>query len=173
MASQNMQDATLGLLEPGMEAAIALMMRAAIQRTYIVTGGFCTQNIKDPLTVTLTVEDWGFALGLFWVIFQLTLNMLAFAAYIPWLMNPYPILPAIQAAQDHIIFSLLSSKNAVTSSRMKGMSSNIDGALMWPKLDIVLRVGESVLTAEDPERGVVLLDKPKMVTDMSYDKTYV
>ena len=168
-----MQDASLGKLEPGMETAIALMMRAAIQRSYVVRGGFCTQNIEDPTTVTLTIGGYGFVLGLLWVIFQLCVNVLAFVAYIPWLMNPYPILPAIQAAQDPIIFSLLSSKNAVTSSKMRGMSSNIDGALMWPKMDIILRVGESVLTAEDPERGVVLLDKPKMVTDMSYDKTYV
>ena len=173
MASENMQDVTLGLLEPGMEAAMALMARAAMQRSYKVTGGFCKENVDDPTTLTLNIGGYGFILGLFWVVCQLTLNVLAFLAYIPWIQNPYPILPAVQAAHDPIIFSLLSSKNAMTSSKMKGMSSNIEGALMWPKLDMVLRIGESVLTYEDPERGVVLMDKPKMVTDMSFDKIYV
>lgn len=52
------------------------------------------------------------------------------------------------------------------------MSSNIDQALMWPRLDLVLRIGESVLTSEDPERGILVLEKPKMVTALSFEKTY-
>lgn len=173
MTSTNMQDVTMGLLEPGMEAAIALLMQASIQRSYTVTGGFCTQNIEDPLTVTMTIKDYAFLPGLIWIIFQLIVNMVAFAGYVPWLINHHPILPAIQICQDQIILSLLSAKNAVITTRMKGLTSNFDSNIAWPKMDIVLRIGESILTAEDPERGVILMDKPKMVTDMSYDKVYV
>ena len=159
MLSENMHDASIGLLEPGMETTVALMLRAAIQRSYTVSGGFCTQNIVDPETVTIVIDSYGLSMAVFWITFQLILNMVALISYIPWLLSRNPILPAVQAAQDPMIFSLLSSKNAITTSRMNSMPPNIDENLMWPKLDIVLRIGESILTAEDPERGVVLMDK--------------
>ena len=36
---------------------------------------------------------------------------------------------------------------------MKGMSPNIEEALTWPKMDLVLRVGESNLTYDDPGKN--------------------
>ena len=167
-----MREPTPSLLEPGMESAIALMIRAAIQRTYSVSGGYCTQVIGDVTTVTVLLNGYGLATGLIWVIFQLIINLAVFIAYIPWWVGHHPILPAIQIARDPVLFCALSSKSSLTNTRIKRMHSSIEEFLVWPKLDVVARVGESVATREDPERGVIVLERPKMVSDLSFDKIY-
>ena len=82
-------------------------------------------------------------------------------------------MPAVEVARDNIIFSLYAAKNMVTNNRMKSMNSNMEAGLMWPRLDLVLRIGESVQTKEDPDRGAIVMDKPKLVTFLSYSKCYV
>jgi len=173
LATENMQDIALGILEPGMESAISLVNRGAIQRSYTVSGALCTQNIIDPSTVTLKIGDYGYYIGLLWIIGQFIVNGIAILAFFPWLFLSYPIFPAVEACNSPIIFSLLSAKNAITHYRMQSMSGNMEDALMWPRLDLVLRIGESIETAEDPDRGVILMDRPKAVTEMTFQKAYV
>jgi hypothetical protein len=108
-----------------------------------------------------------------WIISQLIINAIIFAAYVPWWLHKYPMMPAVEVSRDNIIFSLYAAKNGITYNRMKSMSSNMEAGLMWPRLDIILRVGESVQTKDDPERGVIVLDKPKLVTVLNYDKKYI
>ena len=168
-----MQDAGLGLLEPGIEATMALVLRGSIQRSYTSTGNTCTQQVYDPLEVTVRMKGYGYTLALLWVIIQFTFNLMALACYIPWWLEPGPILPAVELTQKSIIFSLFAAKNAPTMSRIKSMSSNLELALIWPRLDMVLRVGESIHSKEDPTNGVIVMDKPKMVVHLSYDKVYV
>ena len=173
LATQNMQDITIGLLDSGMEAAMVYVSRAAIQRSYTVTGSTCIENVMDKESISLHIGDYAFVAGILWIVGQFVVNILFFVFTVPWIIQPSPIFPAVEAAGQNIMFSLLSAKNAITASRIRGMGSNMDKALMWPRLDLVLRIGESVLTAEDPERGVILMDRPKMVTDMTYEKAYV
>lgn len=175
MMSPNSRNVTssLSVFEPGMEYIAALILRSSIQRSYVVTGGFCQENVVNENTVTLFISSWSFGVGVFWILLQM-INIFGFAClYAPWLRSETPIYPGIQIAQDSIMFSLLACKNVVTYSKIKSFRSGVDSTIVWPKMDIVLRVGESVLSQEDPERGVIVLDKPKMVTDLSYEKTYV
>ena len=119
MTTQNMQDISFGLLDRGVEFSMAVMARESIQRSYTIAGSYCTQNIENPSSVTLTISPMGFYLGLVWILYQFIINILALLACSPWLVSRHPMLPAIEAAQDPIVFSLLSSKNAAPSSRMK------------------------------------------------------
>mgnify|MGYP001032240324 CR=1 FL=1 len=171
--STNTRDAGLGLIEPGMEAAMALVVRGSIQRSYSTVGSSCVQRIYDEMEVTLRMASYGYTCGLIWVIVQFLLNGLIFLFYVPWWLQKYPILPAIEAAQQSIIFSLLAAKNVPTMSKIKTMSSNLEVGLTWPRLDMILRIGESVQSIDDPERGVIVMDKPKIVVPLSYDKIYV
>ena len=173
MTSQNMQSVNSGLLTSGMASSVSLLLRAAMQRSYTVSGGFCQETVSDIATVTLALSNYGFICGIVWVVIQILLNLLVFIAYIPWIISHDPLLPAILICQDHVIFSLLATKNESTRAKIKGISSNIEADMVWPRMDVILRVGESVMSAEDPERGMIVLDKPRMVTSMSYVKTYI
>jgi hypothetical protein len=173
MTSENMQSVNNGLLLPGISSAMGLIIRASVQRSYTVLGGFCQQTVSDTTTVTLTIADYGFYVGLIWVIIQLFINILVFVAYIPWIFSHDPLLPGILICQEHVIFSLISCKNDITRTRVKAIPSNLEAALIWPRLDFILRIGESVLSVEDPERGLIALDKPRLVGPLNYSKVYV
>ena len=99
--------------------------------------------------------------------------LISFLLYIPWWMSDSPILPAIEATNDPIIFAVHTTKNDIILQRIKALSSNVETAMVWSRLDVVLRMGESTLTADDPDRGVLVLDRPRMVTDLSFSKLYV
>ena len=170
--SRNISSDLQNIIDPGMEYATALILRSSIQRSYIVTGGFCQENIVNDSTVTIFISSWAFAVGIFWVVVQL-LILISFALmYIPWVLTEVPIFPGIQIAQDPLVFAFIACKNVIPNGKLKSFQFHNTKAV-WAKMDIVLRIGESVLSAEDPERGVIVLDKPKMVTEMSYEKTYV
>jgi len=171
--STNTRDAGLGLVEPGIEAAMALVVRGSIQRSYSTVGSTCVQRIFNEMEVTLRMANYGYTCALIWVIVQFLLNGLIFLFYVPWWLQKHPILPAIEAAQQSIIFSLLAAKNVPTMNKIKTMSSNLEVGLTWPRLDMILRIGESVQSIDDPERGVIVMDKPKIVVPLSYDKIYV
>ena len=83
------------------------------------------------------------------------------------------MMPAVEVARDNILFSLYAAKNGITYNRMRSMSANMEAGLMWPRLDLVLRIGESFQTRDDPERGLIVMDRPKAVTALSYDKKYL
>lgn len=173
MTSENMQAVSSGHLASGVSSSVGLLIRAAVQRSYTVTGGFCQQTVSDTTTVTLKIADYGFYFGIIWVCIQLLINFLVFAAYIPWMISYDPLLPGILICQEHVIFSLVASKSEVAKGRMKSIPSNLEPALIWPRLDAILRIGESVVSVEDPERGLIALDKPRLVGPLNYVKTYI
>ena len=173
MTSENMQSVSSGHLSSGLSSSVGLLIRAAIQRSYTVTGGTCQQTVSDTTTVTLKLADYGFYFGIIWVCIQLFINFLVFAAYIPWMMSHDPLLPGILICQEHVIFSLVASKSEVAKARIKSIPSNLEPALIWPRLDAILRIGESVISVEDPERGLIALDKPRLVGPLNYVKTYI
>lgn len=53
------------------------------------------------------------------------------------------------------------------------LNGNSDDNEIWPKLDIVMRVGETISSRDDPEQGQITLDKPKVVTEFCWVKRYV
>ena len=105
--TENMQAVSSGLLETGMETLTALILRASIQRSYTVSGSTCVQTISDPASVTIKLSNFGFSLGLIWVIIQFLVVILGFMMYIPWMISEFPMLPAIQIANDNLLFSFL------------------------------------------------------------------
>jgi hypothetical protein len=66
------------------------------------------------------------------------------------------ILPSctyLDMSADNILFSLMCSLKNVTYNRISKLSTNLEPALMYSKLDIVLRVGESATSDEDLIKG--------------------
>ena len=104
--SDNTQAISFGLLEPGMEAMLSIVMRSAMQRSYTATGTRCNQNVIDYTSTTFKITPLGYSFGLAWSILQLIINTLGACMFIPWFTSHDPIQPAIEIANDHVLFTL-------------------------------------------------------------------
>ncbi|KAJ3330868.1 hypothetical protein HDU91_003480, partial [Kappamyces sp. JEL0680] len=170
--STNTQDVSPSLLNVGMEHTQAFLLRAAIQRTYGVTGTTCPQNVIDPASTALFITPLGYQFALAWVIPQLLINAIALIAFIPWLTSKTCIMPAYRLCKNSAIFTSMAAKSRVLSARMKNLSSNLEDAYMWPRMDVTLRLGESIDTVEDVDEGLIVFDQPKLVGPMVLGKNY-
>ena len=48
----------------------------------------------------------------------------------------------------------------------------MDESEVWPAMDRVVRVGETLNSFEDPDRGKISMDKPKLIVSFSWEKKY-
>lgn len=156
-----------------MEGTAALLIRAAMQRSYTVVGTNCPENVEDLEHVTLTISSAAYSLGVAWVSCQFFINALLLLCCLPYLFVHDPILPAINAAKDDVVFTLYAAKSQTAGRKMKSYKSNFKETDGWKKMELVLRIGENILTADDPERGTVVMDKPEYVTNFADGKLYL
>jgi len=170
--TSNTHDVSPSLLEYGMEHSLSYVLRAGIQRTYGTSGAMCAQDVIDPSSTTLNMTALGYSFALAWVIPQLILNFLALVAFMPWMISSYPILPAYEMSKSPIAFTMMATRSRIVSTKMKSLSGNIEDAYMWPRMDVILRLGESVDTVEDMDLGLIVLDKPKNVAFLTMGKEY-
>lgn len=135
---------------------------------------FAPQNTIDYTKTTYRIKPFGYSFGLAWGILQFIVNFIALLLFVPWFYISYwePILPAIEVASEPFKFTLGCSHNTVIFSRLNTMATNLDNNLIWSKLDIVLRLGESTETQEDPEKGVIVIDHPSKVAKLQKGKLY-
>jgi hypothetical protein len=170
-ATPNMIQVSPSLLEAGFETTIAMILRPSIQRSYSVRGSLCTQNIINPNASVFFISSFGLTFGLIFTIIEILINLLCIVMAVPWFMKKNPIGPAIKLASDKNYFTLMMASKLGTQL-ISGVMMTANVSTIWPKMDVFMRVGESIRTKDDPEFGQITIDKPKMVTDFVVSKTY-
>jgi hypothetical protein len=169
--SSNMQSVSPSSLEKGIETTFAILSKLAIQRTYRTGGDLCSQNrIALNITKLHTTID-GLMYGIIFACIQFIANIAALAGFIPWFLSKTPVFPAYRLFTDNFYFALMMSKPHL-SGLMGPISLNDNRDAIWNSIDTTLRMGEAILTVEDPETGELTLDRPKMVAAISVNKIY-
>jgi hypothetical protein len=170
-ATPNMIKVSPSLLEAGMETTMAMIMRPAIQRTYSTQGEMCTQNVIDDTKSVFFISGFGFTFGLIFCITEIVINLICIGMAVPWFLKKNPIGPAIRLASDKNYFMIMLASR-LGAQTINGTSLTGTITTIWPKMDIFLRVGESIGTKDDVEFGMITIDRPKMVTDFVSSKSY-
>ena len=150
---------------------MAMLIKVGITRTYSVTGAQCTQNLEDNAKTTLNVSQNGFTIGMIFVCSELFLAIVSILGCIPWFVYKDPIIPAIRLVSDRTYFNIMLCKNS-TGNLLRMIGSTADRTDIWPKLDMEVRVGENIQTVSDQDTGEIIVDKPKLVTQLSWTKCY-
>jgi hypothetical protein len=148
-----------------------MLVKVGITRTYSVQGEQCSQNLEDLSQTTLHMTDTGFQIGLIFILFEIFLTIVSILGCVPWFICKDPIIPAIRLVADITYFNIMLCKNS-TGNLLRMIGSTADRTDIWPKLDMVVRVGENIQSVSDPDHGEIILDKPKLVTQLSWNKCY-
>jgi hypothetical protein len=159
------------MLEAGLETTFALMNKAVIQRSFGAEGYLCPQTIVIPDERVARVGGLGLRFLLIFSGAQMVVHICCFYVLYKWLLQQKPILPAIRFVSEKELFTVMIATGAF-SQLLNDLSATYEPGHFWPKFDATLRVGESITTLEDPERGVIVIDRPKMVGDLSFAKYY-
>ena len=150
---------------------MAMMIKVGITRTYSVSGTSCTQNLEDAFKTTLNISNMGLTLGMIFAVCELFLTVASIVGCIPWFLYKDPVIPAIRLVSDRTYFNIMLCKNS-TGNLLRIIGSTADRTDIWPKLDMEVRVGENIQTVSDQDTGEIIVDKPKLVTSLSWTKCY-
>lgn len=167
----NLQTMSVAAVRAGFETFVAMLVKVGITRTYSVQGEQCSQNLEDLSQTTLHMTENGFQIGLIFILFEIFLSIGSILACVPWFICKDPIIPAIRLVADITYFNIMLCKNS-TGNLLRMIGSTADRTDIWPKLDMVVRVGENIQSVSDPDHGEIILDKPKLVTQLSWTKCY-
>jgi hypothetical protein len=163
--SHNYQEINPSLLDPGLEAGFAVIARAAIQRSFLTRGSLCTQTVVNPDRIVLRIGRVGYIFGIMYVIVELLYLAATFFMFYVWYRSPYPILPAIRFVHEKGYSTVL-----LQNPPMQALLNQIDPSsatqFYWSRLDVAVRVGESVMTGE------ITIDRPRNIVSLSWDKEY-
>nr|KAJ3421773.1 hypothetical protein HK105_002330 [Polyrhizophydium stewartii] len=158
------------LIEAGIEAMFAVLLRAGVQRTYISEGDTCVHNMEILGVSSLDLVAYGANIAIFILSFQLFVTGISSLCFAPWLLSPNPIGPAVRLTRDPVYFTLmLNSSNIITGTEML---CNAPPHTIWQAYDTIVRVGEPFGTRDDPMFGHITLDRPKLVTHLTNGKRY-
>ncbi|KAI8909126.1 hypothetical protein EDD86DRAFT_190954 [Gorgonomyces haynaldii] len=169
-ATTNMQTVSRTYLSSGIETTFAILMRAAIQRSYSFTATLCPQNVKSLLAVIIRMSSGGYFVGCVFAYAELVICGLSIIATLPWLLSRVPLSPAVKLAKDSVYFRFMIS-GAIDNGHIR-LSQMMETKDYWPRLDVVMRMGESIKTRDDPDTGLLALDKPRMIVGLSDTKMY-
>jgi hypothetical protein len=158
------------MIDAGLETVFAFLFRGGVQRTYSAKGLTCTRNVVKPGECKLSFGGDGLLIAEISLVFQLFISILSFVAFIPWLMHEPPIGPAARLIRDKSYFLTMLSR----SSLLKEAETlcNAPTYAIWHSIDVVVRVGESAQTKDDPDFGAIVLDTPKRVVQFTSGKEY-
>lgn len=168
----NMQAISGAFLEAGLETMWAMIGKVALQRGYTVKGNTCTKNIVEDSIKVFKIESVvSYDLFLAFIIVQFLIQLVGIVFYSFWFNSKVPIASAVRLLDDPVYLTqMMVASN--TASRLLPTNSTVDTREMWQPLDKKLRLGESKKSQEDPEYGMLVLDKPQLVTDCSWGKLY-
>jgi hypothetical protein len=169
--SPNMQVISPSLLEKGLETTFAMLSKAVIQRTYRTMGELCSKSVVATQYADLVFSTFGFVFSIIFIAFQLIANVASLLCFVPWFLSATPIFPAFRLLTDNFYMTVMTAKPALSHFTAE-LDFNANREVIVNALDSTLRMGESIFTCEDPERGELVLDKPKMVSHISNDKIY-
>ncbi|KAJ3330628.1 hypothetical protein HDU91_003524, partial [Kappamyces sp. JEL0680] len=171
-ATPNLMVLAPSALSGGIETALAMVAKIGIGRTYSTQGQNCINSVQNQASSTVGLNDQGFLLGVSFLIVEFFILLFSLLCMLPWMWSTIPIYPAIRLIEDRTYFSIMVSKNSTAAAIVKdagGLSENSD---IWPRLDTSFKVGESRSTADDDEKGLIVLDKPRMVAPLKWGKQY-
>ncbi|KAL2916459.1 hypothetical protein HK105_203892 [Polyrhizophydium stewartii] len=158
------------LIEAGIETMFAVLLRAGVQRTYISEGDTCVHNMEILGVSSLDLADYGANVAIFILSFQLFATAVTILCYIPWLLSPNPIGPAVRLTRDHVYFTTMLNSSSISGGTE--MLCNAPPHAIWQAYDTIVRVGEPIGTRNDPIFGHVTLDRPKLLTHLTNGKRY-
>jgi hypothetical protein len=163
--SQNYQEINPAILDSGLEAGMGLLTRAAVQRSFHTRGSLCTQTVVNPDRIVLRIGRVGYIFGIMYVIVELLYLGATFFMFYVWYRSPIPLLPAIRFVHEKGYSTVL-----LQNPPMQALLNQIDPSsatlFYWSKLDVPVRVGESIVTGE------ITIDKPRNIVSLSWDKEY-
>ncbi|KAJ3320154.1 hypothetical protein HDV06_005631 [Boothiomyces sp. JEL0866] len=157
------------ILEPGIETMIGILLRSAVFRSFASKGYLCPQSVVNPDYLIIYISDFGYGMGIAFVVIELVILTLCIVAFIPWLRATKPLGPGVRIAHDRTYFTVMVNSAAVQAF---GITPMLDTDVMWNKFDFVVRVGESKKTRDDPEFGQIMVDVPKFVSPFQNGKMY-
>lgn len=156
----------------GLETSLSILLRSAIHRSYTAHAKICEQTVINPLQRTLRISKFGFSNGIAFIVIHLAINFCSICFCIPFLLHNSPQFPGIRLASDRTFFVMMLTKMPIGQS-LKALSTNSDTEANWAKIDRVVRLGESITSIEDTEKGELMLATPRLVTALSPLKRYV
>ncbi|KAJ3255334.1 hypothetical protein HK103_006357 [Boothiomyces macroporosus] len=157
------------ILEPGIETMIGILLRSGVFRSFSSKGYSCPQSVINPDYLIIYISDFGYGMGIAFVIIELFILIMCIIAFIPWLRATKPLGPGIRIAHDRTYFTVMVNSAAVQAF---GITPMLETDVMWNKFDFIVRVGESKKTKDDPEFGQILVDVPKFVSAFQNGKLY-
>jgi hypothetical protein len=157
------------LMDAGLETLFAILLRGGMQRTLSVIGNSCLKRVEVNSITLLSMHSYGVEVANIILSLHLTVCVFSLLAYIPWFLSEDCIGPGIRIIQNQPYFSTLvsCSRLAMGTDEM----CNAPAYQIWQRMDVVMRVGESIDTVDD-EMGHLILDKPKMVSGIKNGKRY-
>ena len=117
------------------------------------------------------MNSFGMVAGIIYVTGQLIINFICLLACIPRFLESNPIGPAIKICRDYTYFILLAN-GSFTAGILSECKSSVHVDDIWVKMDLFVRVGETIGTKDDPDKGNVTIDRPKFVTNLIKGKRY-
>lgn len=168
----NLQEISPPFLAVGIETMFSMLARSGMQRTLRTKQQRCVQNIEDPSLTVLLIKQVGFVCAMIFTFGQLTVNLICWLACIPRFLKRDPIAPAIKVCRDPSYFLLLLNGSFIGGILTEARAFIVLSDEIWGRLDQRVRIGETIATKDDPERGHITMDKPKSVTTLVKGKWY-
>ncbi|KAI8914364.1 hypothetical protein EDD86DRAFT_199168 [Gorgonomyces haynaldii] len=170
----NMQGVNAAFLSAGLETFWTMVLRAGMQRTFTPHNQFCTQNQVDPNSVVLTFDDsTASLLGNIFVAGQILVSVVSLLMSLPYLIVSFPMGVGIRFCLDSSFFRLMLQQPLQEGIIKDYYQPNAESAFILPTLDVVLRLGESMKTRDDPDIGNICLGKPKLISNFINGKLYL
>jgi hypothetical protein len=127
--------------------------------------------VIDSGSSILHISELSFYFAIAFFAIQWAMILLAIAISIPWFISRHPLGPAIRMVNEEEYSAIMLAKSEF-SIICTSISATTEAQLVWSKIDIRARVGESASTRDDPDFGSIILGKPKLVADLTWGKSY-
>ena len=110
-------------------------------------------------------------MGMVFIILEFLVTVFSMVISLAWFNSLTPTSPAVRLVNDQVYFNLMVGKSS-TSSIFKALNSLSTRVDVWSRLDVKVRVGESKKTLDSSDQGVIVIDKIKLVSPLSFVKKY-
>jgi hypothetical protein len=170
--TQSTLQISASLLEAGIETTVSLLNKAVIQRAFGTEGKLCPQTVVIPDERVARTTGDGLRYILVFALAQTVAHLFCGVIFLIWVFHKRPIVPAIRFVKERSYFAIFSSGLAFNSC-LSDLTATFEEGHFWPKFEMTMRVGESIHTLDDPDYGTIVIDRPKMVGDLSFTKLYL
>ncbi|KAJ3203395.1 hypothetical protein HDU82_006622, partial [Entophlyctis luteolus] len=140
------------LIEPGMETLYSILLRAGIQRTWDSKGANCVREISRNDQTIASLTAWGSISIYIAASIQIILSTIALVACAVWYFSATPLGPAVRVIKQPTYFMSVLCESPFAIN-LNG-TGNAQAHVIWQAIDVVVRIGESLETIEEPDEDV-------------------